>query len=283
MLQGKVSMVNGPAVHVTRRGGTRVSLALDRRGAGVPTVQLHGLTSSRRRDVALGMDFTAGIDGLDVIRYDAAGHGQSDGPADPEAYTWPRLAEDLWAVLDATVPDEPVHGVGQSMGTATLITAACAHPERFASLTLVIPPTAWSLRAEQREEYLRSADIVDKYGRDTFAEGTRDEPLPPAVDPARPFTYPDVTEELLPAVFRGAAMTDLPPAETVAEIGRRGGPDGTGVPVQILAWVGDPSHPVEVARMLHGAVGGSTLSVAETADEAARWPDMIRAWILGRD
>ncbi|MFR4191063.1 MAG: alpha/beta hydrolase, partial [Corynebacterium variabile] len=37
--------------------------------SGIPVVQLHGLTSSRARDVVLHLDLTAGQDDLRVLRY----------------------------------------------------------------------------------------------------------------------------------------------------------------------------------------------------------------------
>ena len=60
------------------------SLARDVRGEGLPVVQLHGLSSSRRREDLTGGDLTAGQSGLRVLRYDARGHGLSPGSGDPQ-------------------------------------------------------------------------------------------------------------------------------------------------------------------------------------------------------
>ena len=113
-------------------------------------VQLHGLTSSRRRDARLGLDVgraaaepgPGSVPGATLLRYDARGHGRSTGRPDPADYTWDRLADDLLALLAHRAPGRAVHGVGPSMGTGTLLHAAVRDPGRFASLTLVVPPTA---------------------------------------------------------------------------------------------------------------------------------------------
>ncbi|MCT1434246.1 alpha/beta fold hydrolase [Dietzia maris] len=256
----------------TRPGGDGPALARDVRGDGLPVVQLHGLSSSRRRDEVFGLDLTAGRDGLRVVRYDARGHGESPGTADPHDYTWPALARDLLALLDEELPGQRVHGVGQSMGSATLLTAAVAEPERFASLTLGIPPTAWQWRREQSRLYELAARQVERWGGARWSEVTRQPPTSPAIDPARPVTAPDVADEWLPAAFRGAAATDLPPREEVARLG---------MPVLLLAWPLDASHPLEVAEELLELLPDARLEVARTPAEVASWPrvvgDFVRA------
>lgn len=248
-------------------------LAYDLRGSGEPAVQLHGLTSSRRRDETLGLDLTAGAAGLRVLRYDARGHGLSGAGGGAAAYTWPELAADLLALLDDVFPGRPVHGVGQSMGAATLLHAALADPGRFASLALVIPPTAWGWRVAQAAAYLESAEVVEREGGAALAAATREQPLPPAVDPDRPFTVPDVPDAVLPTVFRGAAATDLPGER---ELGR------IGVPVLVRAWTGDAAHPVGVAERLAELIPGAGLAVASTPAEVASWPGQIARAALSR-
>lgn len=239
---------------------------------GTPVVQLHGLTSSRARDVALGLDLTAGQDALRVLRYDARGHGRSSGPEHPAAYRWTSLARDLEDVATEFSPDAPVHMVGQSMGAATILTSAAAGHD-YASMTLCIPPTAWELRGDRAGMYERSAQFVEEHGLAAFAETTRAEPAPPARSTEVPFTMPDVAEDLLPTVFRGAAGNDLPSRERIAALGERR------IPTLILAWIGDPAHPVAVAEELHLLLPGSQLATAYSPQDVARWPDMIGAFI----
>lgn len=256
------------------------NIAYDVREHGdVPVVQLHGLTSSRARDEVLGLDFTVGMDGVRALRYDAPGHGESviSGPCAPEDFAWSRLADVLLEMLDgvfsfsdANSQPPQVVGIGQSMGTATLLTAASAHPERFSGLILAIPPTIWELRQAQTEQYRRFADLVENHGMAMFREAANSSPLPPAIDPERPETDPDVALDVLPTLFRGAAMTDLPEPSAFEQLD---------VPVLILGWAEDPSHPVWSAETLHGVLPNSELEIAETPEDVRKWPARMDEFI----
>ncbi|MGB7449547.1 MAG: alpha/beta hydrolase [Ornithinimicrobium sp.] len=224
-------------------------------------VQLHGLTSSRSRDARLGLDLAERVNTHPVLRYDARGHGRSTGDDDERSYRWSRLADDLIALLDVAAPGR-VHGVGQSMGAGTLLHAAVCAPERFASLVLGIPPTAWDTRAAQRESYLDSARVVERDGIETLVSQSHQSPSPPAVDSNRPLTRPEVQERLLPTVFRGAAGSDLPDAARIATLG---------MPTLLLAWTDDPAHPLSTAQRLHELMPASTLVTARTPADTAQW------------
>ena len=246
-------------------------LARDVQGrTGPPVVQLHGLTSSRLRETRLGLDVAREVvqhaDRARVLSYDARGHGRSTGALhqrdEPEDYTWERLAEDLVEMIDLTFGDQPVHGVGPSMGAATLMHAAVRHPERFASLTLTLPPTIWDSRAAQAGAYEDSARLVETEGVDAFVAAAELADRPPAVAD-HPRTPPDVAERLLPTVLRGAALSDLPAPEQIAEIG---------VPTLLLAWSEDPTHPLTSARRLHELIDGSVLVIARSPSQVDAWP-----------
>ncbi|MFA1542378.1 alpha/beta fold hydrolase [Actinomadura monticuli] len=63
-----------------------------------------------------------------LVFWDHRGHGRSDGGA-RDGYSIPRLAADLGAVIDATVPaDTPVVLVGHSMGGMTIMRYADENP-----------------------------------------------------------------------------------------------------------------------------------------------------------
>jgi 3-oxoadipate enol-lactonase len=247
--------------------GAELDVELSDEG-GHPVVQLHGLTSSRQRDRLLDLDLGRGLSGTRLLRYDARGHGRSTGRTVPEDYRWPTLADDLLSLLDTWFPGEPVHGVGPSMGTGTLLHAVVRSPERFAGLTLVIPPTAWSTRAAKADDYRLAAKVVEDEGMAAFVEAGRLAPRPPATVLTPDNTLPDVRESLLPSLLRGAALSDLPPAEQLA---------GIDVPVTILAWTEDPSHPVSTAEELAGLLPHSRLEVARTPEDLATWPGILMA------
>ncbi|MFT4232497.1 MAG: alpha/beta hydrolase [Leucobacter sp.] len=245
--------------------GAELEVELSDEG-GHPVVQLHGLTSSRYRDRVLDLDLGRGLSGTRLLRYDARGHGHSSGRAVPGDYAWPNLADDLLRLLDRWFPGERVHGVGPSMGCGTLLHAAVRDPERFSGLTLLLPPTAWETRVAKAEEYRRAAAFVERHGLEAFVRIDRGAERPPATV-GTPETRPEVAERLLPAVFRGAALSDLPSPEQVS---------GVDAPTTVLAWVDDPAHPVSTAEALVGLLPRATLSVASTPADVAEWPGVLR-------
>lgn len=237
---------------------------------GPLVVQLHGLMSSRDRDEHLGLDLGRALRDHRVLRIDARGHGGSSGTRDPADYGWDRLAEDLLAVLDAVAPGEAVHGVGPSMGTGTMLHAALRDPGRFASLTLMVPPTAWGTRRAQADVYLTNAELIERHGIDAFIQLGSTTPVPPALADA-PTTLPAVEEALLPTVLRGAATADLPPKDRIATIA---------VPTLILAWTGDPTHPLRTATRLHELLPHSRLVVARTPYGIMAWPGLFAEHVI---
>lgn len=232
---------------------------------GPPVVALHGLTSSRRREARMGLDVADRVDDVRLLRYDARGHGLSSGRHEPGDYRWSALARDLAALLDHVFPGERVHGVGPSMGTGTLLHAAVAEPWRFETLTLMIPPTAWATRAAKATEYEWSARLVESSGVRAFVAAADEAPDPPAVA-GRPHTMPDVAEDLLPTVLRGAAGSDLPPRPAIGDVEQ---------PTLVLAWTDDPAHPLETADALVELLPSSRLVVASHPDDVALWPKEI--------
>lgn len=245
--------------------GAELAVALSDEG-GHPVVQLHGLMSSRANDRVLDLDLGRGLSGTRLLRYDARGHGRSSGREVPEDYRWQNLAEDLLRVLDHWFPGERVHGVGPSMGAATLLHAASIEPHRFTGLTLMVPPTAWDTRPAQAATYRAAAALVEAHGVGAFLSATRASPPPPATVGA-PETRPDVIDALLPSVLRGAGLSDLPAPEIVARID---------VPTTLLAWVGDPGHPLSTTEALSGLLPHSTVTVARTPGDVQAWPEILR-------
>jgi 3-oxoadipate enol-lactonase len=246
-------------------------LACDTTGDGPLVVQLHGLSSSRIGDEALGFDMRPLADhGHRVVRYDARGHGASTGRPHPDDYRWPALADDLIDVLDALGATEPVDAVGASMGTATIVWAALRHPERFRRLVLLIPPTAWETRAAQAGMYLQGADLIEQRGLAGFAAMMAGAPLPPVVEELGIEMVPRLVPELAASVFRGAAASDLPPRAELAALG---------MPVLLLPWAGDPGHPVATAEQLLEQLlellPDARLELASTAADVRAWPARV--------
>src|SRR4051794_25829719 len=171
-------------------------------GEGPPFVWGHGLTSSRAsEDVTHLFDWSGVVDnGRQVVRFDAAGHGTTGGPADPSAYEWPQLATDLLGLLDQLGLDRVDLG-GASMGCATALHLAVRAPGRVARLVPAIPPTAWETRAAQGEAYRAGADLAEREGKDAWLAAAADGPRPPVFADLPPFPpAADIPEDLLPSV-----------------------------------------------------------------------------------
>ena len=254
-------------------GGAR--LVVRRAGAGRPLVWAHGLTSSMAKEDDAGLfDWSRLEADHEVVRYDARGHGRSGHAGREDAYGWDALADDLFAVADACGLDRFTAG-GASMGAATTLHAAVARPERIEAMVLVIPPTAWESRPAQCGIYEGSAALVEDAGIEGLMAARAALPPPPifAGHPELLGSPPDVSADVLPTVLRGAAATDLPPLDVLATLDQ---------PTLVLAWEGDPGHPVSTARALAGALIRAELSVAPTLAEVTHWPAQVAAFLKGR-
>jgi pimeloyl-ACP methyl ester carboxylesterase len=227
-----------------------------------------------REDGAALFDWSRLQGDHEVVRYDARGHGRSAPDGDASAYGWDALAEDLLGVADACGLDRFVAG-GASMGAATTLHAAVGHPERISAMVLVIPPTAWESRPAQRDLYEGSAALVEDAGIDGLMAARAALPPPPifAGHPELLGIPPDVPAHALPTVLRGAAATDLPPLEALAALDQ---------PTLVLAWEGDPGHPVSTATALAGALVRAELVVAPTLAEVTHWPGLVAGFLKGR-
>ncbi len=257
----------------TRRTGRALTdLAHTRLGSGPAFVWGHGLTSSRATEDRLPLLRWDTITdaGHEVVRYDAAGHGDTGGPRDPGAYEWPQLATDLLALLDQLGLDR-VDAGGASMGCASTLHAAVRAPQRFDRLVLVIPPTAWDTRAAQAEQYEASAGYVEREGKAAWLEVAADTQRPAifADLPAAPMAV-DIPEDILPSVLRGAAASDLPPADALTSLEH---------PALILAWAGDPGHPESTAQRLAELLPNSQVQVATQLKDLFTWSATIAAFL----
>lgn len=106
-------------------------------GAGDRWVVLvHGQLLSRRMHRPLARALAAA--GAHVVTLDLLGHGRSDRPADPQAYSVPDFAVQVVALLDELGIDQAVVG-GTSLGANVALEVADAAPERVRGLLLEMP------------------------------------------------------------------------------------------------------------------------------------------------
>ena len=253
-----------------------VELDHDLDGVGPSFVWGHGLTSSRAGEDELGLvDWARVREHARVLRYDARGHGESGSTADPAGYHWRELAHDQLALADALGIDRYIAG-GASMGCATALHAATIARERITALVLVIPPTAWETRVGQQQTYELGAQLVEAGQLETLIAGSAGSPPPDplADEPLWTERFARVVRDTDPVrlarIFRGAALTDLPAPESIAAIT---------VPTLILAWTGDPGHPISTAERLLELVPHATLHRTSTRAELDAWTDHVIAFL----
>ncbi|MDX8148976.1 SDR family oxidoreductase [Lentzea sp. BCCO 10_0061] len=115
-----------------------VELAVQVRGTSGPTVVLvHGYPDTHevwdRVAALLEKDFR-------VVTYDVRGAGESTRPSTEDGYRLERLAADLFAVIDAVSPDEPVHLVGHDWGSIQSWEAVTTPGARIATFTSISGP-----------------------------------------------------------------------------------------------------------------------------------------------
>lgn len=220
-------------------------LATQSSGDGQPFLWGHGLLTSRRiedRSGPVRWDEVA-LPDVELVRWDARGHGESSTPVTSGECRWPSLARDAIAVADR-------HGFGHfsiggaSMGAATALWTAVLAPERVDRLVLALPPTAWSSRGRSAGVYRVGGALSAR-----LRLGRADRRA---------------------AVLRGAADSDLPAPEAISEIA---------APTLILAWRFDPLHPVSTAERLRDLLPVADLHVTGRPLDTSGWVERIQDFL----
>jgi 3-oxoadipate enol-lactonase len=249
-----------------------VDVAVSDAGEGLTFLWSHGFASNRAQDERSGMlDWGRLASRHRIVRWDARGHGESDGTSEPEEYRWENLGFDLLGLAHALAVERFVAG-GVSMGAAVALHAATRAPERIVGLVLVLPPTAYETRKAQADDYLIGAALVEREGIDRYVEHMNAQPLPAIVrEVAAGYSFtPAVPRRFLPAVLRGAAASDLPEPEAVRAFD---------APVLILAWDTDPGHPLATAARLLELLPDAELHVARHLYDVAAWTGLVDAFL----
>jgi pimeloyl-ACP methyl ester carboxylesterase len=252
-----------------------VHLAIRTSGHGPGFIWGHGLlTSMAQEDDVDLFDWSKSDGHVRWIRYDARGHGASEATYDPADYQWPALARDLLELATALGERRPILG-GVSMGCATAIHAAHAEPQRAAGLLLVGPPTGWEKRPRQSLIYRVTSGIVSYTGLGPLRLLSR-LPLLGASDSVVARVQRALVHHLaradaraVAAALAGAAQSDLPAPADLTRLD---------VPALILAWRGDPVHPVSTAQRLAELMPNAELTVARSVSDVRAWPDQVRAF-----
>jgi pimeloyl-ACP methyl ester carboxylesterase len=142
-----------------------VSLYYEVHGSGPPLLLTHGYSSTSQmwdgQIEALSKQHT-------LVVWDMRGHGRSDYPSDPAAYSEALTVADMAALLDAVGADRAVVG-GLSLGGYMSLAFHRVHPERVSAL-LIIDTGPGFKKDDARETWNKSAhDTGDRFEREGLA------------------------------------------------------------------------------------------------------------------
>jgi pimeloyl-ACP methyl ester carboxylesterase len=206
--------------------------------------------------------------GRRVIAYDARGHGAS-GPAEgPERYTYDELVDDAVAVLDAAGAERAAL-VGQSMGAATAVGLALAHPERVSALVIITPAHLGAPSADL-EKWDALADGLERGGPDGFLEAMG------------PLSVPERWADTVLTVLRQRLERHRDPAavaDALRGVPRSAAFDGLDaladvrVPTLVVASRDevDPDHPIAIAREYVARIPDVRMTVEDPGESPLAW------------
>ncbi len=126
---------------IAGQGG--IELYVESHGEGVPIIFSCGYSTTRENFRPQVAPLVAA--GHRVVLWDFRGHGDSDAPEDPDAYSFDIVLDDLARVIDWTAKpsdhqaahEGPVVLAGFSFGGALSLHFALRHPERVRALVLL--------------------------------------------------------------------------------------------------------------------------------------------------
>ena len=112
--------------------------------------------------------------GARVVLWDYRGHGKSESPENPDAYSWEQVLDDMERVLDWAAPGRPAVLGGLSFGGLASLHFAIAHPERVRALLLFDSGPGFKNREAQagwEVQVGRIADRLEKIGFEGYVDG----------------------------------------------------------------------------------------------------------------
>ena len=134
-------------------------------GDGPPLILTHGYSST---SVMWQGQVAALSKQHKLVLWDMRGHGQSDYPEDPAAYSEALTVGDIAALLDEVGAKTAIVG-GLSLGGYMSLAFYRAHPERVAAL-LIIDTGPGFKKEDAREAWNRRAfDTAERFGREGLA------------------------------------------------------------------------------------------------------------------
>ena len=120
------AQTNSSTRTVASRDGTRIAYTVT--GEGPSVVLLHGLMGNRQS--WYGSGYVDALKNYRLILVDMRGHGESEGPTDPAAYSYADLTADIAAVVQQECETPPTLW-GYSAGGGLAMACVALYPELY--------------------------------------------------------------------------------------------------------------------------------------------------------
>ena len=256
-----------------------VELAVRSQGKGMPFIWGHSLMGSMRVEDRAGLWDWGNVQRYtELVRYDARGHGNSDGSYNRDDYRWDKMAADMLAVARGYAKargETQCFLGGISMGAATALEAAIQQPEQVAGLVLVLPPTAWDTRTRQSAIYRRMAWVSGLFGAAPYRLLDL-LPIPTREDGRNQMALHTIkglataNPLYVQAALGGAARSDLADRSRLRKLD---------IPTLILAWEDDTAHPVSTATELANTLPDVRGLVVCHPSDVSEWEPAMTAFV----
>ena len=212
-----------------------------------------------------------------VLLYDARGHGESEGPEDPDGYSWQKLGEDMLALAAFAGEERPILG-GASMSANAALWCALERPEAVRALVLIAPPPLGprELREESETQALQMlatlATAVESFGLSGTADMAATMPaFTAAAGPQGTEILRSQNPRTIVPIIRGLhEHTPRDPSEYAA----------VQVPVAVFAHPDDALHPLRSANLLAEHIPDCRLHVGPERDFWQNHPEELAREII---
>jgi pimeloyl-ACP methyl ester carboxylesterase len=221
-----------------------VRLYAEAHGQGEPVVFSPGYCQTHENFRPQVTSFVAA--GFRPVLWDYRGHGLSDAPANPDAYSMAQVVDDLARVLAWAAPGQRAVVGGLSFGGLASQHYALAYPERVSALLLIASGPGFKNQKAQSDWESQIGRIADRLERVGFAGWASGRSAPTAIG---------LRLELPAAQAAGRAIEAQSP-RGVALFGRR----VAGPAPSTIDRLGEIRAP---ALVLVGALDGAYLRAAE--------------------
>ena len=241
-----------------------IQLAVKTIGQGQPFIWAHGLTGNHHSGIR---QFRYLTDRYQIIVFDQRGYWNSTPITEPALYDAERMGEDIGAVLDAFGIERAIVG-GESMGAATALLFALAHPERVEALLLSTPAFGDAIHTEQALLKAQS-DLIASKGVETF--------LAISAKQQRTLGWPEECIEYLAEVRRLHDPASLATAlQAVSDWVLF--PDLSALttferPTIVTARNNDPNHPAKLAERMADAFPNASLTYTGSIPDFLLYPE----------